>query len=448
MKTKIIKMLVSTILVISILSCSMLVFADNEVVIPTDDPQTIINEYDDYFWRLWIWGALKAFGINITINEVEEYTDALDEYMQSLILSYLDDIPSISNWNQWIFPWAGAINSSGFFEGNSSFVEDVNDFTEWLAEKYGIEDNEVVEIDSYKYIEIEGIKYPIYVAPRSVYNYEVDGVYTSWWPSYSTGNTVGFDVLEGKIGLELNRTYQLNSGYYFRIDTANKMAGVYEDYECTRRIAGFNWVGFPEFLNSFPYSRSDNHPSEFSSTGWYEYNGHNQIFFYEDDKRLPCSYHYNLLGTIEWKANSGTYSNDRGAALIKFSDETIENYFMVNTVGAIVTSSDIVLPNDDPSYTPGDSIVIIDGSPNYTIINFPDSVEVNNLPAVIMPSQFTDPQIEEVYRPIRSFVSLAKDGMESVIGLVNEFPEHVIVCVYAVIGGLIIFGIIKLFREH
>ena len=455
MKSRVLKTVICVVMIMAILCFSLSVFADNELVIPTDNPYTVINETEDYFWRLWIWGALKSFGIDISIGDVVEYTDALDQYMESLILSYLETIPSISNWNQWIFPWVGGINSSGFFEGNSNFVEDVNDFAQWLITKYNPGNDNVIEIDSYDYIIMDGEKYPIYKAPRNVFNYLNNGVYDTWYPCWSKGYSVGYDVLEGLKGFEFNHTYLLESGVYFRADTSQQKTMFATDPECENLLGhGFTWSSNPNFLNNFAYTRDDlqlrdNNPNA-QYGPWYAYNGHNQVYFFGYFGSTAVNKHYTMLVDIEWAsgANSNNPYNDRENHSLNVTDYVFDNYFLPHSINGQLTTGIVTIPDDNDGYQPGDSIVIIDGEPNYLVIEFPDSVSVDNLPASIIPSNLSDPELEEAYRSIRSFVNVAHDGMESLIGLINEMPEQAIVCVYAVISGVIIFGIIKLFREH
>lgn len=125
------------------------------------------------------------------------------------------------------------------------------------------------------------------------------------------------------------------------------------------------------------------------------------------------------------------------------NNATIENVGDINIITA-----DIILPIESPDYTNGDSITIIDGDPDYSIIEWDGEVTVSNLPAIVSTGTINDPGIGEFFGWIPTLVNTAKDSMEFFQQVIFMMPDQVLICMYAVLGAGVLFGILRLMREH
>lgn len=93
-------------------------------------------------------------------------------------------------------------------------------------------------------------------------------------------------------------------------------------------------------------------------------------------------------------------------------------------------------------------MTIIDGQPDYSVIQFPDTISVDNLPAVVSTRKIENPHLEDAYRPIQGLINYAKDGISVCTALLYELPDEMVYMWYGMIASIVIWGMIKLMREH
>ena len=111
-------------------------------------------------------------------------------------------------------------------------------------------------------------------------------------------------------------------------------------------------------------------------------------------------------------------------------------------------TSTINLPTTDPAYTPGDSLTIVDGHPQYSVIDWSGEVTVSNLPAIVSTGRIKDVGLIDAFRPISSLVSAYNDTMHLIVTISYELPVEIWLLAFAIIGGTILFGVLKIMREH
>lgn len=126
---------------------------------------------------------------------------------------------------------------------------------------------------------------------------------------------------------------------------------------------------------------------------------------------------------------------------------TFINNLEIETIGDVkVVTLDIEFPVDNPDYNEGDGVIIVDGDPLYQPIVF--SGEITNLPAVVSTGTIENPHLEEAYRPIQGLITYTKDGISVITSLLYELPDEMIYMWYGLLASIIIWGMIKLMREH
>lgn len=380
-------------------------FADNE-------PDVNIGEVPEWLSFdqqavYYIWLTMRMWGIDVTVSDVEGYTQEVNDWLLGQIFEYLDSVPSIGGYAKWIYPWTWDYDIWGNFQGNASFLEDCQDFVDWLLTKLGLEDNETVTTTSAS--SLDGY---------SVYETE------KWYAgaSYSNG------YYDGVFGFQCDVRWH-------ELDNHGPGHCYYMYYK--EPLSDYLWLVVFSSTN-------------YAYTMWLNYDdGSGLVWHYWDD--FPQYYTAGLWYVSSPKSGATTSIRPNGNYFVGGFDQLlylIEHGTIVSGE-ATISTGDIILPADDPDYTPGDSIVIyIDDSIGYIDINWPDSISVNNLPAVVSTGTVQNPGLEEAYSPILALINYSGDAMAAIIGIMYELPEEVIVPVYAVMGAVIVFGVIKLMREH
>lgn len=415
-KGRIVKLVVCLMLVMSTLTLSFSVLA----VDPSPSPSPSLPPMDEglpvvweEFGRYSVWLLLKSWGINITYGETVEFTDELGDYLDSLVLDFLDATPSIGSLYSWTAPWLWQDDFWGNLRYNNSMLEDVQDFADYLISLFELGDNENIQLGGNE--NISGITI-----------YQCDRWYRS---SQYTDNSHTQFV---KVGLQENDS----ALSYWRDETEIRYFYIYMDnkyyYTLISPVAYTN-VQFRMLWKDTEASESDNLGGPYTSVNNLRSSG------------------------LYWSGNVQT-----GSAAIVIPEGCIPLYAnnmqqitsFIDT-GEIVTEDEygivteiINLPDNDPTYTEGDSVIIEDGNPIYITVEWPDRISIDNLPAVISPTTITDPDLEGVYGEVTPFIRTFSGGMDMMRSIIMQLPEEVIACLFALMGAIIIFGFIKIMREH
>lgn len=388
----------------SVLAMSISVFADDPEPTPTIPPdplEPVIEGVVNYY----VWLILNSWGIDITQEGVEGFTETINVFIEEQLQEFVDSIPSIYSISTFIAPWQAGFDYWGNLRFNSKMTEDVTMFVEWLNDKFGLQDNDSEEV--IVPVQVLG-EYIVHNLPVRVWN---------------TNNNGGIELLE-IIPYECSVFFVTYEG------TAGFPPRPYTGYACY--VLSENPNAHYEYRN-------------YDSSGQYTSSDHTLLY-------------YNNTNTLRYRKEAS--GNDLTGYAVYEASNTVgsdvpnqttffDNFNSITSVGESVSilTSTINLPPDDPNYTSGDYITIVDNQPIYSS-DWPDTVSVDNLPAVISTSSVDNPHLEEAYRPIQGLIEYAKDGISVCTSLLYELPDEMVYMWYGVIASLIIWGMIKLMREH
>lgn len=395
---------VSLLLSVCLLCCSVSVFADD----PQQEIEEIeqITEMSNQMWLEFIYTVLKAWGINITIDELDRYTENVSNWLNSAVTQYLAETPSIGTFAQWVFPWQALISDQGILQGNESFLEDIQDFAEWLVVNFALVSNttHVVQAGMHYLMDDNGDKY---FAPP-------EGQLTD----LATPLAHFYKHLEEEWYEESPILSFYNGALLVCFGNESEWNSRYNYWQYTL------WV-FRSFDGGQTWRSS--------STGW----GGNVTevttgFFYHpgDQSHEEGIYLYS-------RKNTGTGSYNQYQYNYNYKMDT-----QLSEASVVIVTGDIDIPDGGPG------IVIVDGEPEYIEVVFPDSVSVNNLPAVISYDNIQNPEVDQIYTNIPAFFQTAGDTMNAFKQIIFRMPDEVLICLYALLSVGVIFGFIRIMREH
>lgn len=383
---------IAIIMVITVLFSTVSVFADEEVQI------TDVSYAQDIWDSLildYVIKTLHAWGIYVSADQIEMWETQLMEY----IYEYLESIPSIGGFARWIAGWSFSSDYWGNTIGNKSFLEDLEDFVNWLINKLGLVSGDDLTLPSNAYS----------LGPITVYTF----------PLYM-------------INIDNSHNVELRQ---IRADVANVYAAITGEHSIIDMKQGSTAT---------------------VAYNWYDTNG---------QQLLNGSLTHGLNTTLgSWKVNSKTHDTNVAGNSSQYTvvfqegykvynEETvfdaIKNNSFVTSQGLTIHARDIMLPSQDPDYTPGDSILIDgDGQAIYITIEWPESIAVNNLPAVIARNNINNPGIASIWHYVTDTVDNFDDGVNLVRGVIySVVPSPYLLLAYAALVLLLVFGLIKVARK-
>lgn len=401
-------------LVVSILAMSLSVFATDGVEV-VQAKEALVAYY--------IWQFLQAVGIDVTYRGILEYGDFIQDTIIDWVIEYIgsliqaDLVPSNYNINQWIAPWQAEYDTWGNLQYNSTMLEDMEDFADWLKSKFSLIDDDHITVSGSDRIVFEnGVTF--YEISPNIRQYAY-----AYIPAY-TDSENGWEYVYFKASTQTNvpmymSYFKLDNQDYIRqifISTIDQTLNYYigciydNDYRYSQESVRTRYNRFPTIGNNTV------------TTQWYlNYNGG-----YLDTQFIPAEPDTVYTQTEIREALTGIYE--------------------VETDGVAIDTYDILFPSDDPGYTTGDGVTIVDGVPNYGELTF--SGTVTNLPAIVSTSVISNPHLEEAYRPIQGLITYAKDGIGVCTSLLYELPDEMVYMWYGLIASIVVWGMIKLMREH
>ena len=95
----------------------------------------------------YVWLCMRAWGIEVTYQNFREYTDEVGQQIWQWIIEYLGTLPSAYTIDQWIAPWQSSYDYWGNYQFNSSALEDIQEFVQWLITKLWLTDNSTYYVD-------------------------------------------------------------------------------------------------------------------------------------------------------------------------------------------------------------------------------------------------------------------------------------------------------------
>lgn len=350
----------------------------------------------------YIWLMLSSWGITIGTTSPATYNPTVEEKIIDWVMQYLAELPSAYTISTWIAPWQASMDYWGNFQGNSSMLEDVEDFGEWLVDFLSLTDDEVHIVDPV--VSLDGITLYDYGTNYQCISVNGNPYYVYMWINARNGSPLPIHWFVS-----------------YNTDT--------EDYY-------INHISYSETAFLFQFKIYDGSGVELSAGGGtvrtYGPNAHGYS--------ASLNNAITAIGAIP--SGCVYYSGDQDEIAAWWQNAQI------TTIGDLkVLTSTIVLPSDDPAYTPGDSITIIDDQPEYQVINFPDNLKVSNLPAIISEGTVPDPQFAGVFAPVSALISAMVPAITIVQGIAFELPDIMITFFLAMCGCLIFFGFVRKMME-
>jgi len=405
MNSRAVIFVVSLLLITSLLCCSVSVFA----VTDWEEIQTTLEESQELSnleYTYIIWYVLQSWGIDVTIDEISGYNDAVATWMSSAIQDYLEQFPSLGTFNQWVFPWLVGFNSQGILQGNETFLEDVQDFADWLVVNFALvsDSTEIVQEGMHYVMDDDGNKWfappqgqlTQLNTPLAEFNHPPDYEYLEYSPVYSFYNgTCKIRMFNKSVYNERYHYWMYKLGYEISYD------------------GGLTWS-----------------PAE---TGWG--NNVNSVvlgfFYYTGNEHDDGVYLYSRTNV---SANGNVTFQYNFSHLMQAPQSDASVVIVTNTID---------IPDN-----PGTDIVIIDGEPQYIEVTFPDSINVSNYPSIISTGTISNPELDNLYGYAPNFFEAAEGGMSLFKQIIFQMPDEVLYCLYTMLGLGILFGMLRLMREH
>lgn len=409
------------VLVVSVLAMSLSVFAEDGVE---------VVQSQEYLMAYYIWVFLSSIGIDVTYRDILEYNDYIQDTIIDWVIEYIADLieadsqPSNYSIAKWIAPWQASFDYWGNLQFNSTMLEDMQDFAQWLKRKFSLIDDDTVTIN------------PVYRIDGTYTFYEFGKYYECM---YQPGNIISQNyvaIMEEDLVNGVNtdlvgyipcliENYSSNNN----IDTYVFLA--ISSYK-PNQIIGIRTTGLTVEVQESFIKASSIHYNSFQKQN-------NGDYYIANAGKSPLLQNGN---ENQWLVPNGNHWSGDYNSFVTFI-----NNLEIETIGDVkVVTLDIEFPVDNPDYNEGDGVIIVDGDPLYKPIVF--SGEITNLPAVVSAGTIENPHLEEAYRPIQGLITYSKDGIGVITSLLYELPDEMIYMWYGLLASIVVWGMIKLMREH
>lgn len=423
-----IRVTICIMLMVSILAMSLSVFADDvnpSPSIPPLDEGGGVMAVNEELLSYYIYLCLRSWGVNIQYADIDGFYDEVENQIINWVIQYLAGLPSAYSINEWIAPWQASFDYWGNYQFNSSALEDIKDFANWLKQLLGIQDNSIIVLNPN--ITVNGAT--VFESNRF---YESEDYYK-----------------EGKLYVSMSRSNDINSEgtsnirhpYWFIMN--NPYDNHFYMIEYQRNTDNYEWstIYFGQDSNgNVDWIASASQMSQETKYGYI----FRMYHFWPNDNpsnpegiNLPTSFTPIVYNTSAW----GPYILGNWLNSITNFEEALEGDNKIITVT-------VRIPEEGTDYNDGDSIVIIDDNPIYKPIEWDGKVSVENLPAIVSTGNIENPHLEEAYRPIQGLIAYAKDGIGVCTALLYELPDEIVYMWYGLIASIVLWGMIKLMREH
>lgn len=401
------KLVVSLLLAISLLSCSFSVYADDPLPTPTVNP---LMEANDGTVAFLTWQILDSWGIKVQFGNIYEFTTDVQNQIQEWIWEYLDNQPSPLTVAAWTLDWLWGTDFWGHLVGNNSMLDDLQDFADWLTRKFNLTDNSTVHVTQPGY-NMGG--YILYNTPVAIPNNHGD---IKFYVEPGNSNSYVFFVRNSRRPSLSWFVLSLEEGDYYTIkELTNNNTYLSTDVDIT-------------FHND-------------NSTIYYEKLGHNEAIGNDPDMVNLSQFEvYDAESTVGLTQTG--FTKNITTFFDEFNTITYENKSI-----SILTRT-INLPDSDPDYSPGDSITIVDNEPDYSIVDWDGSVNVSNLPSIISTGTIDNPELDQIYTNIPPLIEEAGSSMEIFRQIIFRMPDGVLIALYALLSAGVIFGMLRIMREH
>lgn len=346
-----------------------------------------------------IWDTLRAWGVRILHDN--GYDGNVREWIWQKWNEYSEQ-ELHQSFNVWLNGMDFVIDNFGRMAGNTTFLVAINTFAHWLQNELGWSDNTVYTYgDTY---EINGLT--VYTLPLMVLVNETgQGAYQGWTNYWYDGNTP-----------------------------------IYIVFQDDPSVTAYAFCSSSFTMYSDAYNANNENVSTKTTTG----NATSRIYGLTTSNSNWVSTSVSKTG-IDLIANGFvSYSYDEIIAALK-TDSLLPGDPIEVEVG---TQDYPPLPSD-PDYVDGMSIIYYpDGTIGYLQLDWPDSVSVDNLPAIVSTGRISNLDVSSVTLPFSSFVSMMGDGLDLITDIIYNFPSAIVAFALAIISATIVFGVIKVLKEH
>lgn len=409
------KLVVSLLLAISLLSCSFSVYAVEGTAPPVGDNWLLVS--NDETAAFLVWQLLQSWGIDIQYQNISQWTGDVQDLIQNWIYDFLGDQPSIESVGAWIADWLFGTDFWGNLVVNQTLLEDVQDFADWLVDKYDLTDNSTEIID------------PVYTASGYTF-YQTDTWYNAILANGEIPDNVrafNFITTQGNVSgyiIVRNTEYEFNQSSGWGVVA----------------LSNINPNGTTYLKRT--YSLSDGTQQSTTTLSFSSFTLSSQGWYYRwRQGALTPDYGTDQTAIVK---PYGSYFEGTGQEIVNF----LNNITVVTQGDIKFVISIINLPDTDPAYTPGDSLTIIDGQPDYSEVDWDGTVTVGNLPAIISTGSLENPEIDQIFTNIPPLVEEAGNSMEIFRQIIFRMPDGVLIALYALLSAGVIFGLLRIMREH
>lgn len=398
------KFTVCLLLAVSVFACSFSVFAVDSSPMPTINPYVTIQE-DMVAYYIYL--GLKAWGIEVQLSDVLGFTEEVGNTLFQWAIEYVRTATDLGNIALWYVDWLVGTDYWGNVVMDSNMTEDIEDFANWIIDTFDLVD------DSQTIVQNEG--YEIGAYKLTPLPFECSS-YSSYWNT--TYKTTGF-VNRGSYSAYI--VYSTNVGYIL-LSTSEEV--VRKRYQ--------------EIKNSTVNLQRDTDYTLTQNSGTY-----NGLTF------SPQHLYYAIVGFDVDMRNATSWYPERpseysGSGLVDAINTATQ---IQHKLGVSFITGTITLPADS-GYTDGDSMTIVDEQPDYSLVDWDGDVNVTNYPTIISPNAPQNPEIDQIYTNVPAFVETANDSMSVMKQIIFRMPDEVLITLYALLAVGVIFGFLRIMREH
>lgn len=340
--------------------------------------------------------TLKSWGISIYEWGESHINQPVRNWVYGEIRDYLND-PTGAFIDRWVTGVDFIYDNFGNRILNGTGVDIIDAFVRFLIVKYNLTDNESLDVVTPGYTLDDFTAYSLPVTLRTTQNHEVtQTIYTASTPV---------------VGIYVSRTISgyPNGGFIFVSEEPAVITEYFNNGSGSTTTTNLNLVKSGNYYIYHAISSHWERNSRITTTLYTQYP-------YDD-----------VTAALQVSGVHISYVGDR----ITIDTTTIE------------------LPDDDPNYDDGYSMIYYpDGSVAYLDINWPETVSIDNLPAIVSTGTIQNPGIQSVFLPIKSFINNFEDGFGLMTQLVYNLPSEIVGMALAIMGAIIIFGTIRIMKEH
>lgn len=395
MKKKTIMRCASAVIALILFLCPLSIcFATDPTPAPTSPAIQQVNDLAKEVIYYYIWIYLRSVGINVEYGDIEEYTGAINDWIETELLEWLDTVPGIGTIDQLLYPWKFFWNPDGYLVGNQSFLDDIRDFTEYLIDIFDLDDNETVQ--------------------TSTSGYSIDELIVYALP-YVYSNSAGTQ------GVTVSVISSATDVYY----AVNRASSSATTAKVVPISLGTGSVNVHEYYTSGGYTDTSYTLVNRSGTPWY----------YSDQLPGMSAGRFTNNGYVTYTITEIRSALDANNSVTSYGNGV---YIITNTINA-------------PSATDADgtnSIVITPSGNIYTPQDWDGTIYVDNLPAIVSTGSIPNPGFGDVFLPLRAFVNTFSEGMAIVKDVVFHLPTEALAIFYAIMSITVIFGALHMFKEH